>query len=86
MDKLSADDDIRILATSQRILYDVMSILTKEDCNGKPFEIGCKCKSPETQDQLYDVLKSVFRHTPDIIAQKKPEDYIVCVIREASSP
>jgi hypothetical protein len=81
---MDATDDLRILATSQRMLYDVMSILTKEDCKGEPFEIGCRCKSPEMQEQLFDVLNSIFRHTTEVSAVKKPEDYIVCVVREGS--
>jgi hypothetical protein len=81
---MNAEDDLRILATSQRLLYDVMSILTKDECKGEPFEIGCRCKNPEIQDQLFEVLNTIFKHTPDIEAYKKAEDYIVCVVREAS--
>jgi len=79
---MSAIPDLKLLATAHRLLYDAVNILGKEETSKEPFEIGCRCKTPEFQEQLYDVMVAIFRNTPVIKVQKKPEDYILCIIRE----
>lgn len=81
MSEANALNDLRILSTAHRLLYDVMSILTNKECDGKSFEIGCKCKVPAVQEQLSEVMTSIFKHTPEIEIKTKEEDYAVCVLR-----
>jgi len=83
---MSAIPDLKLLATAHKLLYDAIGILGKEETSKEPFEIGCRCKTPEFQDQLYDVMTAIFRNTPVIKVHKKPEDYILCIIREADKP
>jgi len=78
---MSAIPDLKLLATAHKLLYDAIGILGKEETSKEPFEIGCRCKTPEFQEQLYDVMVAIFRNTPVIKVQKKPEDYILCIIR-----
>ena len=73
--------DLKLLATAHRLLYDAIGILGKEETASEPFEIGCKCKTPEFQEQLFDVMTAVFRNTTEIKVCKKSEDFILCIIR-----
>lgn len=70
---------LSIVATTHRILHDLLQVLSKQD--KEPFEVGCRCKSPEIQDNLYQILSMVVSGIADIVVEKKPEDYIVCVKR-----
>ena len=79
---MSAIPDLKLLATAHKLLYDAISVLTNEENANASFEIGCRCKTPEFQGQLYDALSAVFRNTADIKVEKKPEDYILCIKRE----
>jgi hypothetical protein len=79
---MSAIPDLKLLATAHKLLYDTISVLTNEENANAPFEIGCRCKTPEFQDQLYDVMSAVFRNTEIIKVNRKPEDYILCIKRE----
>jgi Ni,Fe-hydrogenase III component G len=79
------NETLRLLATLQKILYDVITILHNKDNSDKPFEIGCKCKNEEAQLKLYQMLLAVFVNIPNIYTKmKETEDdkYIVCVSRE----
>jgi len=78
------DGKIRLLATTQKILYDVITLLSNKDNNNKPFEIGCKCKTPEIQLKLNVMLSGVFSDFENIVVKMKDEDekHIVCVSRE----
>lgn len=79
-------DTLRVLATASKLLSDILLILNKEETNKddirEPFEIGCRCKSPEIQDYLHDVLTALFKNHDMIRAIKKETDNIVCLIRE----
>jgi len=82
---MSASDSVRILATTHKMLYDLISVINNPECDGKPFEIGCRCKTEEIQAQLYDIMKSALRHIDDITVSKKDNDYIVHVERSCDS-
>ena len=71
---------LRTPATIHRLLFDVLQILSDPE-NHKPFEVGCRSKTPEDQDTIYRVLKLVFASVEDVVVEMKPEDYIVCVKR-----
>ena len=78
-------DSVRILATTHKMIYDIISVLNNPECNGKPFEIGCRCKTVEIQAQLYDTISSALRHIDDIIVIRKEHDNIVHVERVCRS-
>ena len=78
-------DSVRILATAHKMLYDIISVVNNPECDGKPFEIGCRCKTEEIQAQLFDTLKSALRHMDDIVVMKKEENHIVHVDRFCDS-
>ena len=71
---------LRTPATIHRLLFDVLQILSDPE-NHKPFEVGCRSKTPEDQDLLYRVMKLIFASIEDVIVEMKAEDYIVCVKR-----
>jgi len=64
-------DKLGVLVTTQKILYDIISIISNKDNNGKDFKIGCKCKSDVIQDKLYKSLCVIF------------EDYGFKVVKES---
>ena len=78
-------DTIRVLSTIHRILHDVITVLSNPDSSNEPFEVGCRCKSSEVQDHLFNVLTTIFKDTLKV--QKLAEDYTVCVkkVREVSA-
>lgn len=78
-------DHVRILATTHKMLYDLISVLNNPECDGKPFEIGCRCKTEEIQTQLFDTMSSALRHIDDVTVTRKEKDYIVHVERLATA-
>lgn len=70
---------LSVVATTHRILHDLLQVLSKDD--KQPFEVGCKCKSYTIQENLYQVLSMILSGIPDIIVEKKEEYHIVCVKR-----
>lgn len=79
------NETLKLLATLQKILYDVITILHNKDNSDKPFEIGCKCKNAVSQLKLNQMLSAVFDNIPNLfVKSKETEDdkYIVCVSRE----
>lgn len=74
-------DTIRILSTTSKLLFDMLNVLNKPE-NKDPFEVGCRCKTPETQDHLFEVLSLIFKLEDTIRVVKKDESNIVCLIRD----
>jgi len=68
-----------ILATIHRLINDLLKIMN--DSSTEPFEIGCRCKSPEIQESLYVILSMIASHV-DLVVEKKEVDFIVCIKRE----
>jgi hypothetical protein len=78
-------DHVRILATAHKMLYDIISVLNNPECDGKGFEIGCRCKTEEIQAQLFDTMSSALRHIDDVTVTRMEKDHIVHVERLASA-
>jgi hypothetical protein len=53
-------EKLGVLATTQKILYDIITIISKPENDNKDFKIGCKCKSQLIQDKLYKSLCAIF--------------------------
>lgn len=53
-------EKLKVLATLNKIIFDVLSVLSKDENKDAPFKIGCKCKTLEDRDNLFDKLCSVF--------------------------
>jgi hypothetical protein len=77
-------DDLKILATTHRLLHDVITVLSNPETNGESFEIGCRKKSEGVQSQIYDALSAIFRHVEDVKVKTRVEDHIVYIERESS--
>jgi len=75
------DEHLRILATSQKMIHDLLSIMRNKEHDGQPFEIGCKCNTQLLRDQLFDVMSAVFRYTPGMQIEKREIDFVICVKR-----
>jgi len=73
-------DNIRVLSTIHRIIHDVITVLSNPNSSKESFEVGCRCKSSDNQDYLFNVLSAIFKD--DIKVYKLPEDYTVCVKKE----
>lgn len=72
---------LQAVATISRILFDVMQTVSK---NEKVFEIGCKCKTPETQEELFYILSLIFNNNGNDINVIKKDDedsFIVAVVK-----
>lgn len=72
-------EKIGVLATVQKILYDVLSTITKKENDDLPFKIGCKCKSDDIQDQLFDSLCVLFKNFKYNVVKEKNDDRLVYI-------
>jgi hypothetical protein len=72
-------EKIGILATVQKILFDVLSTITKPENDDKPWKIGCKCKSDEIQEQLFDSLCVLFTYLNYNVVKENNDDRLVYV-------
>lgn len=68
---------LKILSTTHRILNDVINVLNTE--NPQPFEVGCRCSTPEIQDKLFRVLDLIFLDHETINVGTMQEDNVVFV-------
>ena len=68
-----------ILATTQKILYDIITIISKPENDDKDFKIGCKCKSDEIQDEIFDSLCVLFKNFKFNIVKEKNDDKLVYI-------
>jgi len=80
-------ESTRLIATVHRLLHDVLSVFAKdkEGEDRAPFEVGVRCKSEDTQSDLYDILSLVFRKHIDVVVEKKFEELVVAVSRVEKS-
>lgn len=72
-------EKIGVLATVQKILYDVLTIISKQENDDKPWKIGCKCKSDEIQEQLFESLCVLFKNFKFNIVKEKNDDKLVYI-------
>lgn len=79
-------EHVRILATAHKMLYDIISVLNNPECDDKPFEIGCRCKTEEIQAQLFDTMSSALRHIDDVTVSIKTHDNIVHIEKVCITP
>lgn len=79
-------DKIGVLVTTQKILYDIISIISNKDNNGKDFKIGCKCKSDVIQDKLYKSLCVIFEDYGFKVVKESDDNlvYVERIVREKS--
>lgn len=73
---------LAVIATVHRLLHDLLQILSEPNNLEKPFEIGCRTKSPEAQENLYNILCLIVAENKSVVVEKKAEDYIVCFKNE----
>jgi hypothetical protein len=80
-------ESTKLIATVHRLLHDVLSVFAKdkEGEDKQPFEVGVRCKSEDTQSDLYDILSLIFRKHIDVVVKKKFEDLVVAVSRVEKS-
>jgi len=74
-------DKLKVLSTVQKILYDVITVLSNVENNGKPFEIGCRCNDIKTQVKLHRILNAIFNDYDDLNIDTKEEDNVVFIER-----
>jgi hypothetical protein len=79
-------EKIGVLATTQKILYDIISIVSKPENDNKHFKIGCKCKSELIQDKLFKSLCAIFEDCNFKIVKESDDNlvYVERVIRDRS--
>jgi hypothetical protein len=75
--------EINILRVGVRMLLDVLKVY--EDKNEKEdWECGCKCKTPETAQELHSFLSRCLEGFPAEAVLKGGEENIVSIVRPAS--
>tara|TARA_R110000868_G_C10437197_1_gene724983 strand:- start:162 stop:416 length:255 start_codon:yes stop_codon:yes gene_type:complete len=80
---LDNNQQIKIINTINKMLFDVNSVLQKD--NNESFEIGVRLKNHQEQDYLFTVFSTIFNdHTNINVISKKDDDdrLIVCIIRD----
>jgi hypothetical protein len=74
-------DKLKVLSTVQKMLYDVITVLSNEENDGKPFEIGCRCKDVDTQVKLHRILKAIFNDYNELNIDTREEDNVIFIER-----
>jgi hypothetical protein len=77
--RMELKEKIGVLATVQKILFDVLSTITKKENDDKPWKIGCKCKSDEIQEQLFESLCILFKNFHYNVVKEKNDDKLVYI-------
>jgi hypothetical protein len=72
-------DKLKLLGTLNKIIFDVLSVISKKENEELPFEIGCKCASVEIQEKLRDMLKAIFSEFSELEIITREEDNVVCI-------
>jgi hypothetical protein len=80
-------EKLGVLATTQKILYDIITIVSKPENDNKDFKIGCKCKTEIIQDKLYKSLCAIFEDCNFKIVKESDDNkvYIENIVRRERS-
>jgi hypothetical protein len=74
-------ENLRILSTVHKLIYDVLSVINNEKMKDEPFEIGVKCKTEEIQLKIYKILTAVFLDHENMRIEMKEDDNVVSIIK-----
>ena len=74
-------ENLRILSTVHKLIYDVLSVINNEKMKDEPFEIGVKCKTEEIQLKIYKILTAVFLDHENMRVEMKEDDNVVSIIK-----
>jgi hypothetical protein len=83
LNSLNKNQQIKLINTINKMLFDVNSVLQKE--NDESFEIGVRLKTDDEQTYLFTVFTTIFNDHDNIkIVAKKDDDdkLIVCIVRD----
>jgi hypothetical protein len=72
----------KVLATLNKIIYDVLTILSTDDKKDEPFEIGVRCKTEEVQNKLFKMLCAIFEDFKNLNVVKDSDELKVYVERK----
>jgi hypothetical protein len=73
--------NIKILSTVHKMIYDVLTMMTNDEHKDEPFEVGVKCRNQEIQLKIFKMLNCIFEEHEDLSIQMKEEDNVVCIIK-----
>lgn len=70
---------LTVLKTLNKLIFDISYVLMKDD--DTPFEVGVRVKTPEIQDHIFEILRSIFKNGKKIIIEqwKDDDNYIIAV-------